>query len=71
MMYTILLPYLGAVVRRYLFDKSYEKDMLQESFVNFFQNINQYDQEKGLFHKFFNDLSENSSHKIIRQFFLN
>ena len=50
-LYTMLLPYLVAVVRRYLFDKSYEKDMLQESFVKIFENIDQYDQKKGLFHK--------------------
>jgi len=45
-LYELLLPYLRAVARRYLRDQSYIKDVLQESFVKVFREINQYDFEK-------------------------
>jgi len=50
-LYKVLLPYLAAVVRRYLFDKSFEKDILQESFIKIFRHIDQFDSSKGVFHK--------------------
>lgn len=42
-LYLLLLPYLRAVVNRYLKDTSYSKDVLQESFVKIFRNIDTYD----------------------------
>jgi len=45
-LYFTLLPYLRAVVNRYLRDKSYEKDVLQEGFVKVFRNIEKYDPNK-------------------------
>lgn len=46
-LYMLLLPYLRAIVNRYLRDTSYEKDALQESFVKIFKTINSFDQKKG------------------------
>lgn len=46
-LYTMLLPYLRAIVNRYLRDTSYEKDALQESFVKVFKTIDSFDQQKG------------------------
>ena len=45
-LYKLLLPYLRAVANRYLRDTSYVKDVLQESFVKIFKNINKYDSKK-------------------------
>lgn len=45
-LYQVLLPYLRAIATRYLKDTSYIKDVLQESFVKIFKNLNQYDPEK-------------------------
>lgn len=45
-LYLSLLPYLRAVVGRYLRDNSYNKDVLQESFVKIFRNIEKYDPSK-------------------------
>ena len=45
-LYLILLPYLRAVANRYLRNTSYEKDVLQESFVKIFKSINTYDSKK-------------------------
>lgn len=45
-LYVQLLPYLRAIACRYLRDTSYEKDVLQESFVKVFKNIGQYNFDK-------------------------
>ena len=45
-LYLALLPYLRAVISRYLRDNSYEKDVLQESFVKVFKSISKYDPNK-------------------------
>ncbi|MGK0364737.1 MAG: RNA polymerase sigma factor (sigma-70 family) [Saprospiraceae bacterium] len=45
-LYLALLPYLRAVINRYLRDNSYEKDVLQESFVKVFRSISKYDPDK-------------------------
>lgn len=45
-LYFTLLPYLRAVVNRYLRDVSYEKDALQESFVKVFKSIDRYDPKR-------------------------
>ena len=42
-LYILLLPYLRAVVNRYLRDTSYSKDVLQESFVKIFVKLESYD----------------------------
>lgn len=46
-LYMLLLPYLRAIVNRYLRDTSYEKDALQESFVKIFKTIECYEEQKG------------------------
>lgn len=48
-LYLLLLPYLRAVASRYLKDNSYTKDVLQESFVKIFKNIQKYDPNKAPF----------------------
>jgi len=48
-LYCLLLPYLRSVVMRYLRDVSFQKDVLQESFVRIFKKINQYDPQKAPF----------------------
>ena len=48
-LYLLLLPYLRAVANRYLRDTSYVKDVLQESFVKVFENIDKYDIQKAPF----------------------
>jgi len=50
-LYLQLLPYLRAVCLRYIHNKSSVKDVLQETFILIFKNINKFDAEKGLFHK--------------------
>ncbi len=44
--YNLLLPYLRAVAYRYLRDTSFVKDVLQDSFVKIFKNIDKYDMAK-------------------------
>ena len=46
-MYLLLIPYLRAVATRYLKDTSYVKDVLQDSFVKIFKNIEGFDSNKG------------------------
>ena len=46
-MYLLLLPYLRAISNRYLKDTSYIKDVLQESFVKIFKNLENFDTKKG------------------------
>ena len=45
-LYGLLLPYLRAIASRYLRDTSFVKDVLQESFVKIFKNIEHYDANK-------------------------
>ncbi len=45
-LYLALLPYLRGVISRYLRDYSFEKDVLQESFVKIFRSIEKYDPDK-------------------------
>jgi len=42
-LYEMLLPYLRAIVQRYLRDNSYSLDVLQETFVKIFRSISNYD----------------------------
>ena len=50
-LYKLLLPYLRAVAQRYLRDTSYVKDVLQESFIKIFKNIDRYDFNKAPINK--------------------
>lgn len=48
-LYDIALPYLNSVCRRYLADVSARNDALQETFINIFTKIDQFDSTKGEF----------------------
>lgn len=48
-LYGLLLPYLNAISRRYLFDHSYLKDVLQETFIRIFKSLDQFDIQKANF----------------------
>lgn len=48
-LYFRMLPYLSAICVRYLRNTSYEKDVLQESFVKIFKNIEKFDSKKASF----------------------
>lgn len=45
-LYLALLPYLRAMISRYLRDSSFEKDALQESFVKIFRSLEKYAPDK-------------------------
>jgi RNA polymerase sigma factor (sigma-70 family) len=45
-LYAVLMPYLRSVAYRYLQDSSFEKDVLQESFVRIFKNLAKFDARK-------------------------
>ena len=47
-LYLLLMPYLRAVASRYLKDTTYVKDVLQESFVKIFKNLENFDPNKGV-----------------------
>ncbi|MEM7161629.1 MAG: sigma-70 family RNA polymerase sigma factor [Bacteroidota bacterium] len=49
-LYRELLPYLNGLCGRYLNDTSHRQDILQEGFIRIFQNLSQFDAEKGKFH---------------------
>ncbi len=48
-LYDLLLPYIRAVVQRYLSDSSYSLDILQETFIKIFNNLSSYDAKKSPF----------------------
>ncbi len=48
-LYTVLMPYLNMVCRRYLFNTSETQDVLQETFVRIFTHLGQYDAGKSAF----------------------
>lgn len=50
-LYLQLLPYLRAVCIRYIYHTNSVKDVLQESFILIFKNLNKFDPDKGAFHK--------------------
>lgn len=45
--YQVLLPYLKPIAKRYLRNNQYVLDVLQESFVKIFLDINQFSEKKG------------------------
>ena len=48
-LYDALLPYLNAMCKRYLYDGNYLKDVLQETFINIFNYLDQFDIQKASF----------------------
>ncbi len=48
-LYDLLLPYLNAISRRYLYDHSFLKDALQETFIRIFKSLEQFDIHKASF----------------------
>jgi RNA polymerase sigma-70 factor (ECF subfamily) len=49
MLFDEMVPVLRAVARRYVWEDSYVEDVLQETFIRIFQNIEKFDSEKGSF----------------------
>ena len=49
MLFDEMVPALRAVVRRYVWEDSYVEDVLQETFIRIFQNIEKFDAQKGSF----------------------
>ena len=48
-LYDLLLPYLNVMCNRYLVNDTDVKDVLQETFINIFKNLNQFDVQKASF----------------------
>lgn len=46
-LYGLFLPYIKSLVRRYLIDQSYNKDVTQEIFIKIFTRIQSFDSNKG------------------------
>lgn len=44
-----VVPILRSVARRYVWDDSYVEDVLQETFIRIFQNLSQFDSQRGSF----------------------
>ena len=69
--YDLMLPYLRAICSRYLYDKSNVKDILQESFISIFTNIDSFDSQKGNIRKWSSTVvinkSINQNKKIARR----
>lgn len=70
-LYVKTLPYLRAVIVRYLRNLSYTKDVLQEGYINIFKNINKYDSVKAPFEKWSAkiciNVALNYNKRVIRQ----
>ena len=49
MLFDEMVPTLRAVARRYVWEDAYVEDVLQETFVRIFQNIEKFDSQKGSF----------------------
>ncbi len=62
-LYDQLLPYLNAIVGRYLDDLSHRKDILQEAFILIFNKIDRFDPEKGAFYSWASKIIINLSLK--------
>lgn len=45
-LYTLLLPYLRAITKRYIRNQCFVKDVLQESFIKIFNKLETYDHNK-------------------------
>ena len=45
-LYNIMLPYLNPICKRYLTDQNNLKDALQDTFINIFRNLHQFDAQK-------------------------
>lgn len=45
-LYNLMLPYLNPICKRYLTDQSNLRDVLQDTFINIFKNLHQFDAQK-------------------------
>lgn len=68
-LYDVLLPYLASVCRRYLINNSDLDDALQESFVNIFNHIDQFDPSKGAFMTWAVKITINCSLKLNKKMY--
>lgn len=59
--YDLTLPYLRAICSRYLYDQSSIMDVLQESYISIFTQIDKYDSTKGYFSKWMTTIVINKS----------
>lgn len=62
-LYGLLLPYLNVICKRYLFDTSFLKDVLQETFINIFNHLDQFDIQKASFKTWSTQIAINASLK--------
>ena len=49
MLFDEMVPILRAVAKRYVWEDAYVEDVLQETFIRIFQNIEKFDAQKGSF----------------------
>jgi len=59
-LYDLLLPYLNVICKRYLYDASLLKDVLQEVFINIFRHLDQFDIQKASFKTWSTQIAINS-----------
>lgn len=46
-LYNNSVPYVYSIVKRYIYDQSMVKDLVQEAYAQIFQSLNKYDESKG------------------------
>lgn len=59
-LYDMLLPYLNVICKRYLYNESDLKDVLQDAFINIFKNLHQFDLNRASFKTWITTIAINS-----------
>jgi len=65
--YTDSLPYVLAVVKRYIFDESARPDAVQEVFIKLFNNLKNYDAKRGTVKTYVRTITVNCCISILRK----
>ncbi len=60
-LFEVSLPYTRAIVYRYIFNKSFEKDAIQEIYVKIFKGVIHFDEGKGSFYNWMAKIAVNTT----------
>jgi len=65
--YEACAPYVYTIIKSYIYDEGYRRDIMQDVFVNIFSSLNKYDNSKGKFKSWISQITINQTITFIRK----
>jgi RNA polymerase sigma factor (sigma-70 family) len=66
-LYNVTAPYVFAIIKNYIIDENYRKDVMQETYINVFLNIHQYKESLGQFKSWISKIAINQCLQFLRK----